>query len=49
VPSRDHHTALRSDVVERVNAGRVAVTLVKPQSGKDDVAFTLHVNRSLPP
>jgi hypothetical protein len=42
--SRDHHTALRSDVVERVNAGRVAVALVKLQSGKDDVAFTLHVN-----
>ena len=44
VASRDHHTALRSDVVERVNAGRVAVALVKLQSGKDDVAFTLHVN-----
>ena len=44
VATRDHHTALRSDVVERVNAGRVAVALVKLQSGKDDVAFTLHVN-----
>ena len=44
MPSRDHHTALRSDVVERVNAGRVAAVLVKLQSGKNDVAFTLHVN-----
>ncbi len=44
MPSRDHHTALRSDVVERVNAGRVAAALVKLQSGKDDVVFTLHVN-----
>jgi TIR domain len=44
VARSDHHTALRSDVVERVNAGRVAVALVKLQSGKDDVAFTLHVN-----
>ncbi|MCP2213959.1 UNVERIFIED_ORG: hypothetical protein J2R93_008371 [Bradyrhizobium japonicum] len=43
VPSRDHHTALRSDVVERVNAGRIAVALVRLQSGKNDVAFTLHV------
>jgi hypothetical protein len=44
VASRDHHTALRSDVVERVNAGRVGAALVKLQSGKDDVGFTLHVN-----
>ncbi|WP_407121155.1 TIR domain-containing protein [Bradyrhizobium sp. STM 3561] len=44
MPTRDHHSALRSDVVERVNAGRVAVALVKLQSGKDDVVFTLHVN-----
>jgi hypothetical protein len=44
VASRDHHTALRSDVVERVNVGRVAATLVKLQSGKDEVAFTLHVS-----
>lgn len=44
MPSRDHHTALRSDVVERVSAGRVAAVLVKLQSGKNDVAITLHVN-----
>jgi hypothetical protein len=44
VPSKDHHTALRSNVVGRVNAGRVSVALVKLQSGKDDVAFTLHVS-----
>jgi TIR domain len=44
VASRDYHTALRSEVLDRVNAGRVEAALVKLQWGKDDLAFTLHVN-----
>jgi TIR domain-containing protein len=42
--ARDHHTALRSEVVTRVNAGYVEIVLAKLQWGKDDAAFTLHVN-----
>jgi hypothetical protein len=41
---RDHHQALKSEVIEKVNAGHIEIVLAKLQSGKDDKAFTLHVN-----
>jgi hypothetical protein len=44
--AKDHHTALRSEVLGRINAGYIEIVLAKLQSGKDDVAFTLHVNPS---
>jgi hypothetical protein len=44
--ARDHHTALRSEVVTRVNAGYVEIVFAKLQWGKDEAAFTLHVNPS---
>jgi hypothetical protein len=44
VAAKDHHTALRSEVLGKINAGYVEIVLAKLQSGKDDVAFTLHVN-----
>jgi hypothetical protein len=40
--AKDHHTALRSDVLGKSHAGRIEIVLAKLQSGKDDVAFTLH-------
>jgi hypothetical protein len=46
VAAKDHHTALRSEVLGRINAGYVEIVLAKLQSGKADVAFTLHVNPS---
>jgi hypothetical protein len=46
VAAKDHHTALRSEVLGKINAGYVEIVLAKLQSGKDDVAFTLHVNPS---
>jgi hypothetical protein len=46
VAAKDHHTALRTEALGRINAGYVEVVLAKLQSGKDDVAFTLHVNPS---
>src|SRR4051812_8579251 len=44
--ARDHHTALRSEVVTRINAGYVEIVLAKLQWGKEDTAFTLHINPS---
>jgi TIR domain len=46
LPARDHHTALRSEVLAKVNAGHLEIVLAKLQWGKEDVAFTLHVNPS---
>ena len=42
--AKDHHTALRSEVLRNICAGYVEIVLAKLQSGKNDVAFTLHVN-----
>jgi hypothetical protein len=46
VAAKDHHTALRSEVLGKINSGYVEIVLAKLQSGKDDVAFILHVNPS---
>jgi len=46
VAAKDHHTALRTEVLNRINAGYIEIILAKLQSGKEDVAFTLHVNPS---
>ncbi|MGB9472246.1 MAG: hypothetical protein WBQ59_23085 [Candidatus Acidiferrum sp.] len=44
--AKDHHIALRTDVLDKINAGYIEIVLAKLQWGKDDVAFTLHVNPS---
>src|SRR5262249_23127057 len=46
VAAKDNHTALRTEVLDKINAGYVEIVLAKLQWGKDDVAFTLHVNPS---
>jgi hypothetical protein len=46
VVAKDHHTALRTEVLGKINAGYIEITLAKLQWGKDDIAFTLHVNPS---
>jgi hypothetical protein len=46
VAAKDHHTALRSEVLSKINAGYIEIVLAKLQSGKDDTDFTLHVNPS---
>ncbi len=45
--ARDHHTALRSEVQGKANAGHLELVLAKLQSGKDDISFTLHVGSSI--
>lgn len=45
--TRDHHTALRSEVQGKINAGHLEIVLAKLQSGKDDIAFTLHVSSGI--
>jgi hypothetical protein len=42
----DHHTALRSETVSKINAGYIEIALAKLQWSKDDIAYTLHVNPS---
>ena len=42
--ARDHHAALRSEVVTQVKAGYVEAVLAKLHWGKEDATFTLHVN-----
>ena len=44
--ARDHHTALRTEKMGHINAGYIEIALAKLQWGRDDVAFTLHVNPS---
>ena len=44
--ARDHHTALKSETVSKINEGYVEIALAKLQWGKDDIAYTLHVNPS---
>ena len=41
---RDHHRALKTEVVGRLNAGRALIMLAALQAGKSDKWFTLHVN-----
>ena len=40
MPAKDHHTALRTDIMGKINAGYIEIILAKLQWGKDDVAFT---------
>jgi hypothetical protein len=42
--ARDHHTALRTEVVNKTNANNIEAVLAKLQWGKDDIAYTLHVS-----
>jgi TIR domain len=41
---RDHHSALKTETVSKVNAGYIEIVFAKLQWGKNDKAFTLHVN-----
>src|SRR6516225_3152926 len=41
---RDHHRALKIEVVDRLNAGRAQMVLAALQAGKSDKWLTLHVN-----
>src|SRR6266851_2431763 len=41
---RDPHSALKSEVVGKINAGHLEVVLARLQWGKDDVGYSLHVN-----
>jgi hypothetical protein len=41
---RDPHSALKSEVVSKTDAGRLEVVLAKLQWGKDDKGYSLHVN-----
>src|ERR1700730_6607255 len=42
--SRDPHSALRSEVVNKINGGHLEIVLARLQWGKDDQAWNLHVN-----
>ena len=44
MPGRDHHSALKTEAVAKVNAGHIEIVVARLQWGKDDKAFTLHVN-----
>jgi hypothetical protein len=44
VMQRDPHSALKSEVVSKINAGHLEVVLAKLQWGKDDKGYSLHVN-----
>jgi TIR domain len=44
--ARDHHTALKTETVAKVNVGHIEVVLAKLQWSKDEKAHTLHVNPS---
>jgi hypothetical protein len=42
--NRDAHSALKSEVIRKVNAGHLEIVLARLQWGKDDKAWNLHVN-----
>jgi hypothetical protein len=42
--ARDHHTALKSETVEKINAGHIEIVLARLQWSKDEKAYALHVN-----
>lgn len=44
--NRDPHQALKSEIVSRHNGNYFEVLLVRLQWGKDDIAFSAHVNQS---
>lgn len=41
---RDPHSALKSDIVGRANQHSLEIVLARLQWGKDDIAYSLHVN-----
>src|SRR6266566_1108055 len=41
---RDPHSALKSEIVKKINAGHLEVVLARLQWGKDDTGYSLHVN-----
>jgi hypothetical protein len=41
---RDPHSALKSEVISKINAGHLEVVLAKLQWGKDNKGYNLHVN-----
>jgi hypothetical protein len=43
---RDPHTALKSEMIGNVNAGRMQAAIARLQWGKTDVGYSLHVNPS---
>src|SRR5262249_38210921 len=46
--SRDPHTALKSSIVKKINAGQLEIVLAMLQWGKDDKGYSLHVNPTAP-
>jgi hypothetical protein len=44
--TRDPHSALKAEVVQKINAGDLEVVLARLQWGKDDKRYSLHVNPS---
>jgi hypothetical protein len=44
VAAKDHHTALRSEILGKINVANLEIVLAKLQWGKGDVASTLHVS-----
>src|SRR5262249_15760438 len=41
---RDPHSALKPDVINRVNQGHLEVVLARLQWSKNDIGYSLHVN-----
>ncbi len=41
---RDFHTALKSELLSKLNDGRVDIALARLQWGKNDIGYSLHVN-----
>jgi hypothetical protein len=44
--NRDPHSALKTEVISKTNAGHLEIVLAKLQWGKDDKGYGLHVNPS---
>lgn len=44
--TKNHHTALRTEVLGKINADYTEIVLARLQWAKDEVALTLHVNPS---
>jgi hypothetical protein len=44
MPRRDLHSALKSQILKKINAGHLEVVLALLQWGKDDKGYSLHVN-----
>jgi hypothetical protein len=44
--SRDPHTALKSDIIQKANVSGLEAVLARLQWGKDHIGYSLHVNSS---